>query len=207
MEEAKSIENIWGISDSVIEKNNAVTNDIMSDNPDENKVAENINGYVINEVGNIVAQFGFFVENDNDETVDIQISKDGFLSKIYNEDTNIILGYGHELGFTGMVDPKKSQILHLGPEAANGSDIVVSVTNDETLSKQGMILIIRDKDVVIDILPNDLRDDYIQSIEDAKDPIDELNEIETSYNQYMRHMYNILGEERAPEVMEEEFYE
>jgi len=205
-DKAKDFGSIWGISDEVIKKQNEVKEEILSEETNEAKVADNIKGYVINDVGNIVAQFGFFVDNQDEETIDVFVSKDGFLSKIYNDDTNIILGYGHPLGFTGMVDPEKSQILHLGPKAANGGDIIISVSNDELLQSQGMVIVIRDADVDINLLSEDIRDSYIENVEDAKEPMGELNEIEQAYNNYMIHIYSILGES-GPEVEEEEVYE
>jgi len=208
-EKHKPKDNIWGISNNIVKKNTDIKNEILSDLPNEDKVASNINGYVINAVGNIVAQFGFFVENQDSETIDMKISPDGFLAKIYNENTNIILGYGHPLGFKGIVDPKKSQILHLGPDAANGEDIIVSISNDKTLEEQGVVFLIRDIDVETELLSEDVKEDFEQSLEDAKDEVTDLNEIEASYNAYMRHIYVILGEEKedTTEVEEEEIYE
>ena len=212
MEEEKApntMAGIWGISDDVVNKNKDIKSEILSDLPNEDKVASNINGYVINKVGNIVAQFGFFVENQDGETIDMKISPDGFLAKVYNENTNIILGYGHPLGFTAMVDPKKSQILHLGPDAANGDDIIVSISNDETLKTQGVVFLIRDTDIMTDLLPEDVREDFEQSLEDARDEVTDMNEMEESYNAYMKHLFVILGEEREDKttVEEEEVYE
>ncbi len=207
--EPKSMENIWGIADDVAHKNAEIKKEILSDMPNEDKVANNINGYVINRVGNIVAQFGFFVETQTDENIDLKISTDGFLAKIYNENTNIIIGYGHPLGFTGMIDPKKSQVLHLGPDAANGDDIIVKIANDEDLEKQGVVFIIRETDVMTNLLPEDIKEDFEQSLIDAKAPITDLNELETSYNAYMRHIYMLLGEERETKIdlPEAEYYE
>jgi len=207
--EPKSMENIWGIADDVAHKNAEIKKEILSDMPNEDKVANNINGYVINRVGNIVAQFGFFVETQTDENIDLKISTDGFLAKIYNENTNIIIGYGHPLRFTGMIDPKKSQVLHLGPDAANGDDIIVKIANDEDLEKQGVVFIIRETDVMTNLLPEDIKEDFEQSLIDAKAPITDLNELETSYNAYMRHIYMLLGEERETktDLPEAEYYE
>lgn len=202
-------ENIWNMSKDVIEKNSDVKEEILSDDANEDKVADNINGYVINDVGNIVAQFGFFVENADNDTISVKISPDGFLSKIYNEDTNIIIGYGHELGFTGLINPEKSQILHLGPEAANGDDIKITVSNDDTLKEQGVIILMRADDVDLNLLSEDVREDFKQSLEDSKDVLTDLNDIETDYNNYMKHVYVLLSDQykNDVEVDEEENYE
>lgn len=207
-EKENQFSNIWNISEDIVNKNNAVKKTVHSDIPDEDNVASDVNGYVINEVGNIVAQFGFFIENDSEqENIDLKISADGFLAKIYNEPTNIILGYGHPTGFTGLVDPKLTQILHLGPGAANGEDIIVSIPHDDMLKEKGLNFIIRDVDVVLDLLSDDVREDFEQSLEDAAEPVPDMNEIEESYNSYMRHMYVILGEETGDKPNEEEIYE
>lgn len=210
-EKAQPFGNIWNVSNDVLDKNKEVKKSVHSDMPDEDKVATNVNGYVINDVGNIVAQFGFFIDSDyNPETIELKISADGFLARIYNEPTNIILGYGHPTGFTGLVDPKYTQILHLGPNAANGDDILVSIPNDKMLDDRGVNFIIRDIDVDPSLLSDDVREDFEQSLQDAADEISDLNEIESSYNSYMRHLHVVLGEqysqnENQPE--EEEFYE
>jgi hypothetical protein len=209
-EKAKPFGNIWNVSNDIVEKNENVKKAVHSDMPDTDLVATNVNGYVINDVGNIVAQFGFFLDNDEKpETIELKISVDGFLGRIYNEPTNIILGYGHPTGFTGLVDPKFTQILHLGPDATNGDDIIVSIPNDDTLQEKGVNFIIRDIDVQIDLLSDDVREDFQQSLEDAAEEIDDMNELESSYNSYMRHLYVVLGEQyvKGNEPEEEEFYE
>lgn len=209
-EKAQPFGNIWNMTKDVVEKNNEIRKAVHSDMPDEDKVATDINGYVINNVGNIVAQFGFFMaEDENPETIQLQISADGFLARIYNEPTNIILGYGHPTGFTGLIDPKFSQVLHLGPDAANGEFIIVSIPNDETLREKGVNFIIRDVDVVLDLLSEDVKEDFIQSLEDAKDQIEDMNDMETAYNNYMKHIYTLLGEHNTKdeELIKEEFYE
>jgi len=214
-ENAQPFGNIWNISDDVVEKNSDVKKTVFSGMPDEDKVATNVNGYVINDVGNIVAQFGFFLdEGDNPETIELKISVDGFLARIYNEPTNIILGYGHPTGFTGLVDPKFTQILHLGPEAAQGDDIIVSIPNDKTLKEKGVNFIIRDCDVDLNLLSDDVKEDFQQSLEDAADPVADMNTIEESYNSYMRHLYIVLGDQYSnnptnamQEPEEEENYE
>jgi hypothetical protein len=209
-EKAKSFSDIWSISDEVIQKNEQVKKEVF-DMPDEDLVAANVRGYVINSVGNIVAQFGFFVETAGKERVDLRVSPDGFMAAIYNRPTNVLLGYGHPLGFAGLIDPQFSNILHLGPDQANGDEVVISIQNDEKLEQQGIVVIIKDTDVLLDILPADVREDFEQSLEDAKDPIEDLNDIETTYNSYMRHIYVVLGESKpntnAVEVGEIEVYE
>ena len=207
---AKPFGNIWNLSDNIVDKNNDVKKTVHSDMPDEDKIATNVNGYVINDVGNIVAQFGFFLNSDeNPKVIDLKISVDGFLGRIYNEPTNIILGYGHPTGFTALVDPKFTQILHLGPDAANGDDIIVSIPNDNVLEERGVNFIIRDVDVDLNLLTEDVREDFIQSLEDASEEINDMNEIESSYNAYMRHLYVVLSEQynNTNEPEEEEFYE
>lgn len=208
-EKVQDYKDIWSIKDDVVSKNDDVKKEVF-DIPDEDLVAENVNGYVINEVGNIVAQFGFYVETEGNERIDLKVSPDGFMAAVYNKPTNIILGYGHPLRFSGLIDPKQSNILHLGPKQANGDQIVISIENDEKLHDQGIVCMIRDVDVMLDILPEEVRDDFEQSIIDASDPIDDLNEIETSYNAYMRHIYIVLGEDFSNdnvEIEEEEVYE
>lgn len=202
--------NIWDISDSVVDRNKDIKKEVLSDMPDEDKIAINVNGYVINELGNIVAQFGFFAEEAENDTIDLKISADGFLAKIYNEPTNIILGYGHPFGFTGLIDPKKSQILHLGPKAANGDSIIVSIPNDDLLKEQGVVFVIREEDVMLELLSDDVREDFQESCIDADEEPTDLNEIEQSYNNYVKHIHVILGEDMSADqvpVGEEEVYE
>jgi hypothetical protein len=208
-DKAKSLEDIWSIKDDVVSKNEQIKKDVF-DIPDEELVSNNVLGYVINSVGNIVAQFGFFVETEGNDRIDLRISPDGFMAAVYNKPTNIILGYGHPLGFSGLIDPKQSNLLHLGPEQAAGDSMIISVENDEKLEKQGIVCVIRDIDVMTEILPEDVREDFEESLVDAEDPIEDLNEVETSYNAYMRHIYTILGESvnvDDVEIMEEEVYE
>lgn len=214
-DKAKPFGNIWNISNDVVEKNSDVKKSAFSDMPETENIATNVNGYVINDVGNIVAQFGFFLdEDDNPDTIELKISADGFLARIYNEETNIILGYGHPTGFTGLVDPKLTQILHLGPEAAQGDDIIVSIPNDQTLEEKGVNFIIRDCDVDLNLLSADVREDFQESLEDAADPVDDMNAMEESYNTYMKHLYVVLGDQYSnnptnaiQEPEEEENYE
>lgn len=200
---------IWSISDQVIEKNKKVKTDVF-DIPDEEKVAANVKGYVINDVGNIVAQFGFFVESTDDDKLLLMISPDGFLGVIYNHPTNVIVGYGHKLGFNGMIEPKDSNILHLGPDQAAGENVILDINNDEKLKEQGLVFMIRADDVMLELLSDEVRADFIESLDLAVEPVEHLNEIETSFNAYMRELHHILGEEFntldnvEPELPEEE---
>lgn len=189
---AQSYADIWSIKDEVIEKNKEVKKKVF-DIPDEDLVAHNVKGFVINEVGNIVAQFGFFVETEGKDKIELRISPDGFLAAVYNKPTNIILGYGHPLGFNGMIDVKQSNILHLGPDQANGDQLIINIQNDETLEKQGIVCMIRDVDVLTDILPPEVAEDFNESIIEAKNPIEDLNEIEDAFNKYLQHIYKLLG--------------
>lgn len=191
---AKDYTDIWSFDKEVLEKNDDVRKE-LHDIPDPEYVAENVHGYVINGLGNIVAKFGFFVELADKQTLDIRISKDGFLAGIYNKPTNIILGYGHPLGFPAIVDPQQSQILHLGPEQANGEEIIISIENDEKLKEQGITCIIRDTDVMLEVLSPEVRKDFEESLVEASQPVEELNEIEKSYNSFIVHMHSILGQE------------
>lgn len=193
---AYTYSDIWSFSDEVVDKN-AEAKKKEYDIPEEDVVASNVNGFIINGIGNIVAKFGFFVELEDDERIDFRISPDGFMGAVYNKPTNIIVGYGHPLRFHGMIDPKQSQILHLGPEAANGQDIIVSIENDDKLKEQGLVCIMRDCDVIPDILAEDVRTDFIQSMEDATQEVTDLNEIERAFNSYLRHIYVVLGEDFA----------
>jgi len=206
---AQSYTDIWSISDEVLEKNEEVhvkTNDI----PEVSLTTNNVNGFIINDIGNIVARFGFFVETEDEETLDMRVSHDGFMGAIYNRPTNIILGYGHPLHFSGLVDPKQANLLHLSPAVANGDDIIISVENDDKLKDQGIVVIMRDIDVMIEVLSEEVRDSFSQSVEDAKEPVEAMNDIENSYNAYMRHLYVILGEDltnNTVTVETEEVYE
>ncbi len=202
---SKVMDDIWGISKDVVGKNTEVKSDILSDMPDADKVAENIQGYVINAKGNVVANFGFFTEEIEDNKVRVKISVDGFLGKLYNEDTMVIIGYGHPLGFTGLLDTNKAQTMVIGPNIANGDDIFIVVDDDETLKTQKLLIIIRDVDVNIETLNEDIREDYEQSEIDADEEIEDMNELEFSHNKYMRHIYTLM-ENIAP-VEEEEYYE
>lgn len=202
---SKVMDDIWGISGDVVNKNIEVKSDILSDIPDADKVAEHIQGYVINAVGNVVANFGFFTEEADDNKVKVKISVDGFLSRLYNEDTMIIIGYGHPLGFTGLIDPKKAQTMTIGPKVANGDDIFIIVDNDEALESQNLLIIIRDVDVDINLLNEDIKEDYQQSIIDASEEIGDMNELERSHNNYMQHIYTMM--ETVIPVEEEEYYE
>lgn len=212
MEENKAYtyESIWSFKDEVIDKNTEAKKKEYNI-PDEDVVATNVSGFIINSVGNIVAKFGFFVEVEDDERVDFKISPDGFMAAVYNRPTNIIVGYGHPLRFHGLVDPKESQILHLGPDAAAGQDIIISIANDEKMKEQGIVCIMRDCDVMTDILVEDVREDFIQSLEDAKQEVTDLNEIERAFNSYLRHIYVVLGEDFTKKdetpIEEEETYD
>lgn len=205
---AQSFTDIWSIKDEILDKNAEAKRDVF-DIPDDQLVARNVNGYVINAVGNIVAQFGFFIETEGKDRIDMRVSPDGFMAAIYNRPTNVLLGYGHPLGFTGLIDPSQSNVLHLGPEHAAGDEVIISIENDEKLEAQGIVCIIRDIDVMTEILPTDVREDFEQSLIDAADPIEDLNEIETAYNAYMKHIYVILGEKAQKDATmpEEEIYE
>jgi hypothetical protein len=206
---AQSYSDIWSISNDVLDKNEQVKKETF-DIPDEDLVADNVHGFVINNVGNIVARFGFFVETENTDRIDLKISPDGFMASVYNKPTNIILGYGHPLRFSGLVDPKQSQILHLGPDKANGDNIIISVQNDDKLKEQGIICIMRDIDVMTDILPQEVKEDFEESLVEAAEPVADLNEIEASYNSYMKHIYVVLGENFGKQdtvVEKEESYE
>lgn len=194
MSEAINFSDIWSMSSDVVAKNNEAKHELYADIPGEDKVASNINGYIINLHGNIVAKFGFFVESDDNSILELKISNDGFLAKIYKSPTNVLVGYGHPLGFTGLVDITKSQILHLGPEAANGEDVIIKIENDELLREQGLVIIIRDVDVMVELLTPEVQEDFKVSLLEASIPIDDLNEIETSYNNYIKHMYIALSE-------------
>ena len=75
-----------------------------------------------------------------------------------------------------------------------GDDVIISIQNDEKLENQGIVCIIRDIDVMTEILPSDVREDFEQSQLEASKALLDLNEIEKSYNDYMKHIYHILGE-------------
>ena len=201
----KVMEDIWGISGDAVIKNVEVKNDILDDMPDADKVADNIQGYVINAVGNVVANFGFFQEETNDDTIKVKISVDGFLGKLYNKDTMIIIGYGHKLGFTGLIDPEKAQTMTIGPDIADGDDIFITVENDDVLKEQNLLIIIRDVDVDINNLNDDIKEDYEQSVLDAADAVQPMNDLEQSHNDYMRHIYTVMNTVIA--VEEEEYHE
>jgi len=197
--------NIWGISEDIVSKNAEIKKDVLSDIPDADKIAENMQGLVINSIGNVVANFGFFTEEAEEGKTRIKLSVDGFLSKLYNEDTMILIGYGHPLGFTGLIDPKKSQTIVIGPDVAQGDDIFIVVDNDKTLEEQGLLVIIRDVDVEIGLLNDDIKEDFEQSLIDASEEIPDMNELEQSHNSYMRKIYSLL--ETVIKVEEEEYYE
>lgn len=190
---AQKYTDIWSIKDAVIEKNKEVKKKVF-DIPDEDLVSNNVKGFVINEVGNIVAQFGFFVETEGKENIELRVSQDGFLAAVYNKPTNIILGYGHPLGFNGMIDAKQANILHLGPDQTNGDQLLINIQNDEQLQKQGIVCMIRDVDVMTEILPDEVAEDFNESLIDAKDQVMDLNEIEEAFNNYLKRIYTLLGE-------------
>ena len=207
--EALSGTDIWSIKDDVLEKNKQSKKEIYSI-PEEDMISDNVNGFIINEHGNIVARFSFFVETTDTNKINLKISQDGFMTSVYKKPTNIIVGYSHPLKFSGLVDPSQSRILHLGPEKANGTDFVISLDNDEKLKNQGIVCLMRDVDVLTEILPNDVRIDFEESLNDASTPVDDLNEIEQSYNSFMKHIYVVLGEnfDNSENIVEkEEVYE
>jgi hypothetical protein len=191
--ELEGYNNIWSIKDSIIDKNNTIKKNAIGLS-DEDKLSSNIDGYIINHHGNLVAKFGFFVETAGKDRIDLKVSPDGFLGTIYNKPINIIVGYGHPLGFTGMVDITKSDILHLGPEQTKGDQIIFSIANDESLEEQGVVVIMRDIDVTADLLPDEVKMDFAESLREASTPVTDMNELETSYNAYIKEMYNILGQ-------------
>ncbi len=185
--------NPWKLADAVINKNNEVRSKAMSEEVEE---AKNVMGFVINSIGNIVSQFGFFVEEKTEDTMKIKISADGFLAKVYNEPVNLIYGYGDKLDIPGIINPKKSQILKLGPDVTQGEDLLIEITIDDHLKTEGVIFLIRDKDVMVETLIDDIRDEYKKNIKQAKYELANMNELEKSYNNYMKHLYVVLGEER-----------
>jgi hypothetical protein len=201
----ESMEDIWNIGEDIVSKNQDIKREIISDIPDSDKITKDIQGLVINNIGNVVASFGFFAEDAEAGKTRIKISVDGFLSKLYNEDTMILLGYGHPLGFTGLIDPKKAQTIVIGPDVAKGDDIFIVVDNDDTLEKQGLLVIIRDVDVEIGLLNADIKEDFEQSLIDASEEIPDMNELERSHNEYMKKIYSLL--ETVIKVEEEEYYE
>lgn len=207
--EALSYTDIWSITDEVIEKNKEVKKKKFNI-PDTTMTANDVTGFIINEVGNIVAQYGFFVEHEDDERININVSPDGFMAAIYNRPTNIILGYGHPLHFSGLVDPKQASLLRLGPDVANGDNIIISVENDDKLKEQGIVVIMRDTDVMLELLPVDVRENFEESLSHAAKPIEDMNVIEASYNAYMRHIFIILSESASEDnvkVEETEIHE
>lgn len=207
-QEVQKYNDIWSIKDDIIAKNESVKKEVL-DIPDADLVAINVSGYIINSIGNIVAKFGFFIETSTVDRIDLRISPDGFMGNVYNTSMNVIFGYSHPLGFNGLIDPKQSTLLTLTPDMSNGEDIIISISNDDKLATQGLICIIRDIDVVDDLLSNDIKEDFIQSKEDAAIEELDLNDIETSYNAYLRHLYLILGEAVIIDntIEKEEIYE
>lgn len=196
----ESLSDMWSIKDEILEKNKEVKKKVF-DMPDEDLVSNNVKGFIINELGNIVAQFGFFVETEGKEKIELRVSQDGFLAAIYNRPTNIIVGYGHPLGFNGMIDPKQSNMLYLGPDQTQGDQVIINIANDEQLEKQGIVCIIRDVDVMTEILPSDVATDFEQSMIDAKTPVEDMNEVEQAYNNYIKHIYDLLS--KTPDTVEE----
>jgi len=206
-------ENIWSMS-GVAPKNKENIKKRHSDIPDEEKIHDRIHGYIINPNGNIVSQFGFFVldsiqEIDENNNIKLQVSMDGFLANTYNQPINILIGYGHPFGLSAMVEPKESTIVHMTPTLSMDGGIVISIPNDDKLKSRGINVIIRTEDVDIELLNDDIREDYKQSLEDAKNSIPDMNALEQSHNNYLKHIYVVLGEKQTEETQEvqEEFYE
>ena len=78
------------------------------------------------------------------------------------------------------------------------------------LKEKGVIFIIRYDDVDIDLLSEDVREDFLENIEDAKEPVSDMNELEDSYNSYMVQIYHVLSETDTTndiQADEEEYYE
>ena len=117
----------------------------------------------------------------------------------------IIIGYGHPLGFTGLIDPNKSQTMVIGPDVAKGDDIFIVVDNDEALKSQNLLLMIREVDVDTNLLNSDIKEDFEQSLIDAQDELEDMNELEQSHNAYMKQIYGLM--ETVIKVEEEEYYE
>lgn len=194
-ENKKALEytDIWSVKNEVIQKNNESkhnTNNI----PLETAISENITGLVINSVGNIVSRFNFFIDEKTEESVNIKISPNGFMASIYNKPTNILVGYGHPLYFSGIVDPKQATILRLGPDQTKGDDVIISIANDKKLIESGLVCIIRSDDVLVDVLDDDIKNDFDESMFEAQEQITDMNELETSYNNYMKFVYTLLSD-------------
>lgn len=166
-------------------------------------IADNVTGFVITEEGRIVAKFGFFANEEiTGDEVAIKISKNGFLSKIYKEQVNLIIGYGAELKLPALVDLEKTQVLNLGPDQLEAEEFQINIPIDEDLTERGVILIIRDADVIVENLPSEILNDYMSVLDEAKSDTDELSPMEASYANYLKHLSKILSGEIKPELVE-----
>lgn len=208
--DTQTFNDIWSLKDDVIKTNNIAKKETF-DIPENEMIATNIKGFIINSIGNIVAQFGFFVETETNGILNLKISQDGFMAGIYKKSMNILVGYGHPAGIHGLVDAKDATIITLSPEHANGSDMIISVENDSKLQDFGLVCVIRADDVDLDVLSDEVKEDFIESLELALEEVVDLNEIEASYNAYLKHIFMILGNDYenvdSTIIEKEEIYE
>lgn len=185
-------ENMWSIKDEILSLNTDL-NKKKYDIVDGDEIASNIDGFVINADGFIVAKFGFFVQQLNEDTLDLKISRDGFLGGLYNKPTSLVIGYGSKLGFNCLVDIEKTVILDFKPEYVD-EDIILNIENDDKLKNEGMLCIIRDIDVDLEMLQDDVKNDFLQSQKESIDTT-KLNELELSFKSYISHVYKLLSKQ------------
>ena len=201
-------ENVWDVADKALTENNEDEN--TENNP---PVISNVIGLVINENGYIVSKFGFFIDTDtiDDDKIAFKISPDGFLGKLYNEPIKILLGYGSESGVPGVVDYKKASIIELGPDNTGGDSLIISIANDDDFKTKGVYIIVRDKDVDVNLLNPEIKEQYLENLDESKneDNYEDLSDIEKSYIDYIKHVYVNLTEELKNDdnIEQEEIYE
>lgn len=206
MTDSIDFSNVWSFTKEVSDKNKEVKN-AQYGVIDGDKISTDIEGFIINSIGNVVAKFGFFIDAESEHKIDLIVSVDGFLGSIYSKPMNVLLGYSSETGIPGMVNPEKTQILHLGPKSTNGNQLIISIDKNDYLKEYGMICIIRECDVSIDSLSEEIKDDFKISCEEAKIPDSDMSEIEDAYCKYLSHLYLLLGENQEAIDNNDEFEE
>jgi len=192
--EVQNFKSNWSFKDSLISQNKEFKKEKYGLSDGE-KISSNVNGFIINSHGNIVAKFNFFILNETEENLELEISTTGFLGSVYHKNVSLLIGYGHNLGFDCLVDCEKTQILNLKSEYADGEPFIINIFKDKLLVENGLICIIRDEDVMSDLLSDEVKDDYFESCEFAKIKEEQMSELEISFNEYLKKLYVVLGEQ------------
>ena len=163
--------------------------------PQNLDIVEEVKGFVINELGNIVVTFGFLKKEENDKEIIFEIEKGSILGSAYKKDIPVIIGYSHDINVDLILDEKKTNIIKLGPDILKGEDdkFEFRITKDENLKDKKIYFVVRVEDI-----NEDLNEELKSYIEEAKEKAKvvetDINNIEEGYNNYIKGLYVALKE-------------